>query len=79
LEKRGRPQTGQKPQSNFRLDARALEYAEKLIGKNGWKSRSAVLREAMWYGLQCLKIKTADCGERTKVEGLRELIWGEDS
>jgi hypothetical protein len=29
--------------------------------------------------LQCLKIKTADCGERTKVEGLRELIWGEDS
>jgi len=74
MRKRGRPATGQKPRSNFRLDARAFPYADKLIGKLGLKSRSAVLREAIRYGLQCLAIKVSPEGERTKVAELKELL-----
>jgi hypothetical protein len=74
MRKRGRPATGITPNYNIRLDRRAVTYADKLIGKNGCKSRSAVLREAVLYGLQCLDIKTGDYGARTRAEKLKDLL-----
>jgi hypothetical protein len=74
MRKRGRPATGITPNYNIRLDRRAVEYADKLIGQNGWKSRCAVLRDAVFYGLQCLDIKTGDYGARTRAEKLKDLI-----
>jgi hypothetical protein len=55
LRKRGRPATGVNPRANFRLDARALKFADKLIGKIGTKTRSDVLRQAIWFGLQIIE------------------------
>jgi hypothetical protein len=54
MRKRGRPATGTTPRANFRLDSRALKFAEKLIGKIGTKNRSDVLRQAIWFGLQII-------------------------